>query len=142
MVDIDNENNDFLIRDTRKYAVVTDPVAPQAIVASQWPARGTRVSQVKAHEIALDSSGNRSIEFADLFVDCWREAKPIGHGLGRIPVKVVDSQGLLARVTEGLQRVLSEVIVLSIHEKFMKRLGGVKRFGAARLQCQSLKTLR
>jgi len=95
MVDINNENEDFLVRDTRKYAVVTYPVAPQAIVTSQWPARGTWVGEVKAHEIALDSSCDGRVEFSYLFFDRWRESKPVGHGLGSIPVKVVDSQRLL-----------------------------------------------
>jgi hypothetical protein len=96
MVDINNENKEFLVRDTRKYSIVTDPVAPQAIVASQWPARGTRVSEVKAHEVTLDSGCDRRVEFCYLFFYRWCESKPIGHGLGRIPVKVVDSQRLLA----------------------------------------------
>lgn len=96
MVDINDKNKDFLVRDTRKYAVVTYPVAPEAIVSSQRPTRGTWVSEVKAQEIALDSSRDRRVESLYLFLDCWCETKPIGHGLGRIQVKIVDSQRLLS----------------------------------------------
>ena len=114
MADVHNEHKYFLVGNAREYPVVTYAVSPESSVASRWFSRGTGIVQVQVHEVALDSSRKRSVGFADVFVDRWRKAKPIGHGLGRAPVKVFDSERLLAGVNEGLQGVFREEIVFSI----------------------------
>jgi len=73
------EDNYFFIRNGGEYPVVPCPVSPEPAVASQRFSRRARIREVQIHQVTLDSSRNRSVEFADLFVDCWREAKPIGH---------------------------------------------------------------
>ena len=79
MTDGHDEHKYLFIGNAGEYPVVPDSVTPESIVASQRFSRRTRICEVQVLEVALDSSRNRSVEFADLFVDCRRKAQPIGH---------------------------------------------------------------
>jgi hypothetical protein len=79
MADGHYEDKDFFIRNCGEYPVVPNPVTPEPTVASQRFSRRARIREVQVLEVTPNSGRNRSVEFADLFVNCWRKAKPIGH---------------------------------------------------------------